>query len=381
MSNVGIIGYSLEGFHDSIDGRGDENVFPVARSALTDAGLERGDIDTVVNCGHDAYDGATISSGMKACPSGGYDKATVRLQNGGIYAIHQAVAQIRAGKADVVMISSEDSVETDPAAVSSISQESLYPQSLGINYLHMFGMLAERHLDRHDVTEEDYARVAAKNLRAASDNPHAHRRESYPVNDILASEAVVSSLRELEIAPDSKGAAALVLASEEVAEGAGVHAWVEGVGLSSSKYRIRDPGKQLSSAALRAAASRAYERAGIDDPREQVDAVELFNPVAPLEILGYEALGLCEPGEGARLLRDGVTDVDGDLPVNPSGGALGTNPLNTGGLFRAIQAVMLLNDELDTTRAEIETAVATDSDCMLGESGRSDGVLVVGGDR
>lgn len=381
MSQVGIIGYSLDGFHERVDARGDEHIFPVVRAALDEAGLERDDIDTVVNCGHDAYDGATISSGMKLCPSGGYEKATVRLQNGGIYAIHQAVAQIRADKADVVVVSSEDSVETDPPSVSTVSQEALYDQPLGVNYLQTLGLVGARHLEDHDVTEEDYARVAAKNYRAAANNPHAHRREPHSVEDVLESQTVVSPLNELEIAPDSKGAAALVLASESVAAETGAEAWVEGVGISSSRHRVRSYGDRLSSPALRAAADRAYERAGIDDPRGQVDAVELFNPVAPSEILGYEALGLCEDGAGADLLREGVTDTDGELPVNPSGGALGTNPLNTGGLLRAINSIMLLNDDLDTTDATVETAVATDSDVTLGEAGRSDGVLVVGGEK
>jgi acetyl-CoA acetyltransferase len=372
MSNVGIIGYSIDGFRDAADARGDENVFPVVRSALTDAGLERDDIDAVVNCGHDAYAGATISSGMILGPSGGYGKPTVRLQNGGIYAIHQAIAQIRADKSDVVVVSAQDSVETDPAAVSTVSQESLYNQPIGLNYLQTFGLLARAHLEGHDVTEEDYARVAAKNYRAAAENPHAHRREPRDVAGGLASTRVVSPLRALGVAPHAKGAAA---------REAGAHAWIEGVGVSSSQYRPGDLSERLSRPALRAAAERAYERADIDNPRQEVDAIELFNPVAPLEILGYEALDICEAGEGSELLREGVTDVDSELPVNASGGALGTNPLNTGGLFRAIQATMLLNDELETTDREVSRAVATDSDCTLGEFGRSDGVLVVGGAR
>lgn len=380
MSRVGIIGYSVAGFHDRIDARSDEAVFPVARAALDHAGLERDDIDTVVNCGHDAYDGATISSGMKCCPSGGYEKATVRVQNGGIYALHQAVAQVRAGKANVVMLSSDDTVETSPASVSTVSQEGLYEQPLGMTYHHSHGLLASRHLETTDVTEDDYAAVAAKNYQAAADNPHAHRQEPHSREAVLDSERVVGPLRELEIGPDSKGAAAVVLGSEAVAEDVGAAAWIDGIGVGSSRNRVAAMEDRLATPALRAAAEDAYERAGIDDPRQAVDAAEIYDPVAPLEILGYEALGLCEPGDGASLLRDGVTAVDGDLPVNASGGALATNPLNTSGLLRTIDAVRLVTGELASTTASVDTAVATDSDCMLGETGRSDGVVVVGGD-
>lgn len=379
MSKVGIIGYSVEGFHDRVDARGDEAVFSVARSALDQTGLTREDIDTVINCGHDAYDGATISSGMKCCPSGGYEKATVRLQNGGIYALHQAVAQIRAGKADVVMISSDDTVETDTSAVSTVSHDGLYDQRLGMTFHCTHALVASRHLATGDVTEEDYAEVAAKNYQAAANNPYAHRQEAHTAEEILDSELVIGPLRELELPPDSKGAAALVLASEDVTKNVGARAWIEGIGVSSSRYRIQETDDRLSVPALEAAAATAYDRAGIEDPRGAVDAVELFDPIAPQEILGYEALGLCDRGEGANLLREGVTDVEGDLPVNASGGALATNPPNTGGLLRAIQAAMLANGELDTTDTDVETAVATDSDCLLSETGRTDGVVVVGG--
>lgn len=379
MSRVGIIGYSVEGFRDRMNARADEAVFSVVRSALDQTKLTRDDIDTVVNCGHDAYDGATISSGMKCCPSGGYEKATVRLQNGGIYALHQAVAQIWSDKYDVVVISSDDTVETNPSAVSTISQDALYNQPLGLSYHHTHGLLANRHLMASDVTEEDYAEVAAKNYRAAVDNPHAHRQEAHSAEEVMDSDRVVGPLRELEIGPDSKGAAALVLASEDVAEDVGAAAWIEGIGVGSSRNRFTETDERLSVPALWAAAEDAYERAGIDDPREDIDAAEVYDPVVSQEILGYEALGLCETGEGAHLLRDGITNVDGDLPVNASGGALATNPLNTGGLFRTINTVMLVNGDLGTTDVNVDTAVATDSDCMLGETGRTDGVVVVRG--
>lgn len=380
MTSVAILGYSIDGFHGQVDARGDEAIFPVVRSALDQAGLSRDDVDGVVNCGHDAYSGQTISNGMTACPSGGYEKPTVRLQNGGIYALHQAVAQICADKVDVVVVSSEDTVSTDTAAVSTVSQDALYNQPLGMTYLHTHGLLASEHLDRDDVTEADYAAVAAKNYRAAAANPHAHRDEAYDEDEILASDPLVSPFRELTVGPESKGAAALVLASADVAEDTGAAAWIDGIGVSSSRSRVRDVDRRLGSPALQAAADAAYENAGIDDPREEVDAVELYNPIAYLELLGYEALGLCDRGEGATLLREGRTDVDGDIPVNPSGGALGTNPLNVSGLLRTIHSVMTLNDELESaTIDDATTTVATDSDLMLGEWGRSDGVVVLGG--
>lgn len=379
MSSVAILGHSIDGFDSHIDARGDEAIFPVVRDALGQADLSRADVDSVVNCGHDAYSGQTISNGLIACPSGGYDKPTVRLQNGGIYALHQAVAQIRAGKSDVVVVSAEDTVSTDTAAVSVVSQDAMYNQPQGWTHLHEHGLLARAHLDRGEVTAEDYAAVAAKNYRAAADNPHAHRDDAFDEDEVLDSDRLVSPLRELTVGPESKGAAAIVLGSAEVAGDAGAEAWIDGIGVASSRNRVRDLDARLRSPSLRAAAEAAYDDAGVSDPQADVDVVELYNPMAHLELLGYEALGLCEPGDATDLLRSGRTARDGDIPVNPSGGALGTNPLNATGLLRTIQSVMLLNDEFDAASIDdASTAVATDSDLMLGEWGRSDGVVVLG---
>lgn len=380
MSSVAILGYAIDGFGSRIDARGDEAIFPVVRQAMNQAGLSRADIDGVVNCGHDAFSGQTISSGIIACPSGGYEKPTVRLQNGGIYAIHQAVAQIRAGKAEVVVVSGEDTVTTDTASVGAVSQDAMYDQPQGWTHLHEHGLLARAYLDRGDVTAADLAAVAAKNYRAAADNPHAHRDEAYDEDEVRDSDRLVSPLRELTVGPESKGATAVVLGSEAVAADAGATAWIDGIGVSSSRNRPRDLDARLRSPALRAAAEAAYEDAGITDPRAELDAVELYNPMAHLELLGYEALGLCERGEASALLHDGTTDRDGDVPVNPAGGALGTNPLNASGLLRTIQATMLLDDHPDAPDVGgADTTVATDSDLMLGEWGRSDGVVVLGG--
>jgi acetyl-CoA C-acetyltransferase len=96
---------------------------------------------------------------------------------------------------------------------------------------------------------------------------------------------------------------------------------------------------------LREAAKRAYGMAGISDPRGDLDLVELSEYYSYQELLWSEGLGLCERGDGGRLLESGATQRSGDTPINPSGGLLSGVPVNVAGLNRAVEAVTQLRAE------------------------------------
>lgn len=379
MSEVAIASYALKGFEDDINSRGSDFVFETARTALDRAGLTRDDLDAVLGCDQDGFTGVTVSFGMKACAAGGYNKASNRTQNGGVPALQLARAKIKAGKADCVMVASEDNIQPDETVISNISHDPLYQRPVGQNHLLSYGLLADHYMDEHDVDEEDFAAVAAKNYRAGAENPWAHRSGPQSIDDVLAADRVVGPLREPETCGVAAGGGAVLLVSEELSQEIDTEpVWVDGAGLGSSRYSYHEMDDLLAQPSLREARQTAYDQAGIDDPRSDLDIVELFDPATPLELLGYEALGLCPDGDGAKLVRSGATGRDGDIPVNPSGGALVTNPLNTGGLYRTVQAAAALVDDHPSVSApDAQRAVVTGGDVMLGTNGRTDGVLVL----
>jgi len=148
---------------------------------------------------------------------------------------------------------------------------------------------------------------------------------------------VASPLRELTTAPVTDGAAAVIMATGEYARERGKDlVRVEGIGFSQDLYY---PGnKDLStSASAKAAAAMAYREAQVKDPLRELDFAEITEQHAFYELLLYEALGWCGPGEGRRLLAEGVTDREGEFPVNPSGGALCANPVMSAGLVRVVE--------------------------------------------
>ena len=377
MSRVAIAGYGTYGFAGDTGGRSDtEMVLSASMDALESANVSKDELDAVIYTGQDAYDGSAISDGQRVSAAAGYRKPFMRIQNGGGAGIHQAVAKILSGKADVVSIVAGDSVRADPRTLSWTSHEALYHRTIGQNSDQSFGLLATVHQEERGVSEETFAEVAAKNYRAAADNDVAQRQTAYSVEEVLESERVVGPLTELMLRPNSFGAAVCVLVSEEFAERKGNdRAWITGTGLGTDKYWYRDMSQRLEQPTLGQATDTALEEAGvtIDD----VDAAEVAAYSPTLELTSYEALGLCESGEGVSLFEAGVTAPDGSFPVNLSGGPLATSPPNSGGIYRAIAATQVVEGELGDVDAD--RVLLADNDMHLGETGRTDAVVVLEG--
>lgn len=377
QGKVAVIGYGLTAYTGKGTARADELIFRATRLALEKAKISREEIDMVVVGTVDAYDGITISNGLLAPAAGAYNRDSIRLENGGVFAIVSALATILAGIAQCVVVASGDAVTFDSISVSNKSYDPFFRRPLGLNHITASAMLAAQYMNKYSATEEDYALVAAKNYKAAAQNPYAHINKGYSVEEVLNSPMVSWPLRQYEICPTSYGAAALVLASEEKAkELSDSPVWITGCGMGSEHY-YADWDEVVRMPGLRHASQAAFKMAGVKNPKKEIGAAEVFNLVSPLELMEYEALGFCDEGKGRDLLRQGVTSIDGKLPVNISGGALCTNGLNSGGLFRTIQAAMCLKHEIPGVKINAEKALVCDSDLNLGFPGESHAVIVL----
>ncbi|MDP2947981.1 MAG: thiolase family protein, partial [Chloroflexota bacterium] len=183
-------------------------------------------------------------------------------------------------------------------------------------FMDLYAVGAREHMRRYGTTKEQFGRVAVKNHYHGSLNPHAQYRERYTLEEILASPLVAEPLTRLMCSPIGDGAAAAILCTEEKArqfttKPVFVRASVLG---SGQDHAPGQPG------ITERVASRAYEVAGVGPT--DLDVVELHDASAPAEIIIYEALGLCAPGAGGRLIDSGYTELGGRIPVNTSGGLL-----------------------------------------------------------
>jgi acetyl-CoA acetyltransferase len=209
-------------------------------------------------------------------------------------------------------------------------------------------------------TAEDFAQVAVKNHRHGALNPLAQYREEVTVEQVLASREIANPLTLLMCSPIGDGAAALVLSVPERVK-AGQAVRVRGTALVSGTERTqREPG------AVERAAGRAFQQAGIGP--EDLDVVELHDAAAPAELMVYEELGLCGPGDGPELLASGETALGGRRPVNPSGGLLSKgHPIGATGCGQLVELVNQLRGRCgDRQVPDARVALAENGGGFLG---------------
>ncbi|WP_328934237.1 MULTISPECIES: lipid-transfer protein [unclassified Streptomyces] len=229
----------------------------------------------------------------------------------------------------------------------------------------IFGDAAREHMEKYGTTEAQLAAVAAKNHRHSAHNPYAQFRDVYDVDDILAARVVHRPLTKLQCSPTSDGAAAAVVVSERFAEerGLGAASLVEIVAQAMTTDTeesfaagscIDVVGQPMS----RAAARQVYERSGLGI--EDVDVVELHDCFSVNELLTYEALGMCAPGESGKLVESGATTYGGRWVVNPSGGLISKgHPLGATGIAQVAELVWQLRgtaEERQVPGAEVGLA-------------------------
>lgn len=183
-------------------------------------------------------------------------------------------------------------------------------------FMDFYAMFARAHMEKYGTTKEQFAKIAVKNHYNGSLNPHAQYQHACSLEEVLASPMVAEPLTRLMCSPIGDGAAAVILtAADRAARYTAKPVHVRASVLVSGE----DPEPDKPGITTRAA-RKAYEMAGIG-PRD-INVAEVHDASAPAELVICEELEFCQPGEGGKLIDDGVTTITGRLPVNPSGGLL-----------------------------------------------------------
>jgi acetyl-CoA C-acetyltransferase len=182
--------------------------------------------------------------------------------------------------------------------------------------------------------------VALKDRQNAWKNPKAHLHEEGTTLDSVQDSIMLwDPLRYSETCPSSDGACAMVLTDEAGGDAAAVPAWMLGGAMRSEPTMF--PGRDLvDPRAGRECAADVYAQAGITNPREQIDVAEVYVPFSWYEPMWLENLGFADEGSGWKLVEEGATRMDGDIPWNPSGGVLSSNPIGASGMIRFAEAAL-----------------------------------------
>jgi acetyl-CoA C-acetyltransferase len=188
--------------------------------------------------------------------------------------------------------------------------------------------------------------VTVKNRGNAANNPFAHlQMPDIDLDYVMNSQMISYPLRLNDCCPQSEGACAVIYANEQEAKKIRDNpAWVHSVATAHYyAYGCDDVMFDLPTATI--ASKKAYKKAGIKDPIKDLDVAEVYEPTSWAELSWTEALGFAERRKGGDLLKEGITQMDGELPVNPSGGVLSTNPIGATALLRIAEAAIQVMGE------------------------------------
>ena len=373
--NIGIIGVGQTKY---VTGRGDVTLPELAREsaviALEMAGIDFKDIDGVVfSLALDALEGIEWGERWCAqaiCPDG---KPFLRVHTGGATggsAVNAGFFHIASGLFDCILVTGVEKMGETPDAQKVLNQifDPLYERPLAINAVNMCSFQAVRHMKKYGTTERHMALVAVRSRNNALKNPHAHIKKEVTVGEVLSSKMICYPLKLYDCCPRSSGACSVLIASEKFISRLGKKnvAWIKGIGSCTNSYYMGDRmdssgiNDHADAEGLYMAAQRAYKMAGITDPKREIDVAEIYAPFTSTELAAVEALGFCERGESGICNERGMFDLDGRIPVNPSGGVLTANPISVTAMARVAEASLQVTGEAGDRQVQnARTALAT----------------------
>lgn len=349
-SDIVIIGTGIHPFGRFEDSPEDLGSF-AARQALKEAGLRWSEIQTAYlsRMYLPATSGARILRRL-----GGTDIPIVDIEaacaSGGA-ALRQAVIAIRSGEVENALVLGVEKMPRGFMDPSMIYADWQVKMGMSMNPAY-WSMRAMRHMHEFGTTEEQIAKVAWKNHRNSVDNPNSMYRKAFSMEEILSSKLVADPIRLLEICAPNDGAAALVVTTAKRARELGCSAvTIAACAHTIARYSadFRCPAESMSATITnpgptKVTADKAFEQAGIGP--EDIDCFEVQDTDAFCEIEITEEIGLCDTGEGGRLVEEGHTEIDGRCPVNMSGGLISKGePVGASHLGQVVEIVSQLRGE------------------------------------
>ena len=253
-------------------------VFDVTRAALEDADLTINDIDNIVTISNDFFDGRTIS-GMAvgdAC-GGAKDKNISTVSGDGSFGAFYGLMRVLSGYKATLVVAHYKGSESNVKIATNGMFDPIYHRHLGLDAISSAALQANVYMSKYGIREEDIAKVSVKNHGNAKNNPFAQLPMDITVADVMKSRKIAAPLKLLDCCPVSDGAAAIIIADEESAgKGKKKPVWIKGVSHCCEDYFLGD--RDLSNpVALKAAAKRAYEMAGIRNPIEDINVAEILD--------------------------------------------------------------------------------------------------------
>ena len=241
----------------------------------------------------------------------------------GSVAFREAFANVAGGFYDAVLVTGVEKVTHTgtewTTTYFSYCSDFFYEGQAGASFPGLFASMARAYLTEFKATEEDLAMVAVKNHDNGFLNPKAHLRKKITIDDVMNSAVVASPLKLYDCCPFSDGASSVILCNEKFAkQHTKNYIRVIGSGRGGSPAALQGRNHLTTIPSTKIAAEAAYKMAGIKP--NDVDFAEVHDCFTIAEIVDTEDLGFFDKGKAVEAVRDGKTRLNGEIPINPSGG-------------------------------------------------------------
>jgi acetyl-CoA C-acetyltransferase len=362
------------GFSEHASKRSDVSMPEMVSEAIEDClkkvpSLELKDIDAFVNGNMPAFEGSNMPELWMTDWLGARNKPLLRVTTGGTTGGSVAIAgyyTVAAGLPDVdtvlaIAFEQQSQGDTSVGLASVALGEMTAISSLGLPIEKLRRLVsagaaigiasyqATNYMRKSKITEEDLARVVVQNRRNAAKNWYTHlKMPNLTIQDVLDTPYISFPLRYGMVCPASDGACAMLFTTEEKAkEWADIPVYVNGVASVANQTAIvgynaagagqLDPSEQLG---FQLSADLAFKQAGISFPGKEIDYAEVYAPFPNQELMWVEKLGLFEMNTATAMYKAGVTAINGELPINSSGGVNSTNAIGASAMERPAEAAL-----------------------------------------
>ena len=303
---------------------------------------------------HQGHTGPTLANWIGLLP-----KPAVRLESAcassGV-ALRMGIFAILSGMHKVVMVGGVEKMThrttADVTEFLAMASDMPFEQWHGLTFPGLYALMATAHMHEYGTTEEQMARVAVKNHYNGTLNPKAHMQKEITLEKAMGSKVIAWPLKLYDCSLITDGASCLILTHPDLAKkftDSPVH--VIGSGQASDAIGLYEREKLTSLKAARLAGQEAYRMAGVE-PKD-VDVAEVHDCFTIAELMAYEDLGFCAPGKGGNMIEEGTTELEGKLPVNPSGGLKAKgHPVGATGTAQAYEIYLQLTGQAAKRQVE-----------------------------
>ena len=333
--------------------------------AIRDAGIDEKDIDAIYvgNMLAQELNKQTLLATVLADQLALYNVAVDGISNGtasGGSAVRNAFLAVASGFCDIALVTGVEKMRVSPRdkvtdLIATMSHPSEYVQ--GATLPSLAAMFTRLYMQKYGVERRHLAMVAVKNHSNALKNPYAHIRKAVTLEELLSEDnpknpVVADPLRLYDCCPMSDGAASLILCSLEEAEKiVDTPIVIAGIGQASDNPVVCEREDPTVLEALRRASQQAFKMAKIT-PKD-IDVAELHDAFTILEIAESEDAGFFKKGTGHKALEEEVTSLDGELPINPSGGLKARgHPVGATGVAQLVELTWQLRGEAEARQVK-----------------------------